>query len=103
PSPQLPAVYPFPLHDALPISGFLFGDLTIADIAIACLLRNAAFARFAIDATRWPRAAGLVERTLATASFQRLRPFEDESGGARRSEEHTSELQSLTNLLCRTL
>ena len=27
---------------------------------------------------RWPRTAALVDRTLATAPFERLRPFEDE-------------------------
>jgi len=66
------------LEAAAPAEGFLFRDLSIADIAIACFLRNAAFARFTIDAMRWPRTAALVDRTLATAPFERLRPFEDE-------------------------
>jgi glutathione S-transferase len=65
------------LEAQAPAAGFLFGDLSIADVAIACFFRNAGFARFRIDAARWPRTAGLVARTLATDGFERLRPFED--------------------------
>jgi len=53
------------------------GGLSIADIAIACFFRNAAFARFRIDATRWPLSAAFVERVLSLDAFQRLKPFED--------------------------
>ena len=65
------------LEGELPRAGFLFGDLSIGDIALACFFRNAAFARFTVDAGRWPVTAAFVERVLATEGFQRLRPFED--------------------------
>ena len=52
-------------------------DAGIADIAIATFFRNAAFARFRIDATRWPVSAAFVDRVLANDAFQQLKPFED--------------------------
>jgi glutathione S-transferase len=66
------------LEAHVPADGFLFGDLSIADIAIACPLRNAGFARFVIDAARWPKAAGFVDRVLNLDCFRALRPFEEE-------------------------
>jgi len=65
------------LESELPADGFAFGELSIADVALACFFRNAAFAHFAIDERRWPKTAGLVERTLATPGFQTLKPIED--------------------------
>jgi glutathione S-transferase len=65
------------LESELPAEGFAFGAMSIADIALACFFRNAEFARFTIDATRWPKSAGLVARTFASPPFQKLRPIED--------------------------
>lgn len=65
------------LESLAPESGFLFGALSIADIAVAAFFRNAAFARFTIDAARWPRIAGLVARTLDAPPLARLRRFEE--------------------------
>ncbi len=65
------------LEAQLPAAGFLFGTVSIADISIASFFRNAAFARYTVDAGRWPRTAGFVERVLALPSFKRLEPFED--------------------------
>ena len=66
------------LEGELPAEGFLFGDaLGIADAAIAAFFRNAAFARFAPDAARWPRTAAFVQRALASEPFARLAPYED--------------------------
>jgi glutathione S-transferase len=65
------------LEEELPANGFLFGRLSIADIAIACFFRNAAFARFRVDSARWPIAAAAVERVLALESFAKLKPFEE--------------------------
>lgn len=61
----------------VPPQGFVLGDLSIADIAIACFFRNAAFARFTIDGARWPTTAAYVARVLGLDSFERLKPFED--------------------------
>jgi glutathione S-transferase len=67
------------LEAQAPADGFLFGAFSIADVSVAVFFRNAAFARFTIDASRWPRAAALVQRTLERESFRRLRPFEEAS------------------------
>jgi glutathione S-transferase len=65
------------LETELPAEGYACGDLCIADIAIACFFRNAAFARFSIDGRRWPISAGFVDRVLGVDAFQRLKPFEE--------------------------
>src|SRR5438045_8146561 len=73
--PAPPAIYPLSLHDALPISARLF--------------------KLAAD-------QGYADAQFNLGSFYR-----DGSGGLaedeRRSEEHTSELQSLRHLVCRLL
>jgi glutathione S-transferase len=74
---DVPAVLDY-LEAELPPEGFACGEFSIADVAIAVFFRNAAFARFRIDAARWPRSAGLVERTLGTGPFRRLAFFEDQ-------------------------
>jgi len=56
--------------------GFIFEALSIADVSIACFLRNASFARFSVDPARWPRTAALYDRVIAKPSFQALQPFE---------------------------
>lgn len=65
------------LETQVPASGFLFGTLSVADIAIASFFRTAAFARFRIDAARWPRTAAFVDRVLAEGSFAKLALFEE--------------------------
>jgi len=65
------------LEPQVPAANFIFGTLSIADIAIACFFRNAAFARFTVDAARWPRTAAFIERVLQVESFRKLKPFED--------------------------
>lgn len=42
------------LEGQLPAAGFLFGEIGLADIAIASFFRNAAYAGFEADAGRWP-------------------------------------------------
>src|SRR5262249_61712027 len=81
-TPAPPALYPLSLHDALPISGTLnlgHGHPTVARAA------NEQQARL-VHALDFPTAPKL-------KLMRRLK----------RSEEHTSELQSLTNLVCRLL
>ena len=65
------------LESEVPADGFIFGSLSIADIAIATFFRNAAFARFTVDAATWPKTAAFVERVLATDGFAKLKPFEE--------------------------
>jgi glutathione S-transferase len=75
-SQDVPQVLDY-LESEVPAAGFLFGDLSIADIALACFFRNAAFARFAVDAVRWPRTAAYVAGVLDMPPFRALRPIED--------------------------
>jgi glutathione S-transferase len=65
------------LEAELPSTGFLFGEIGLADIAVASFFRNAAYAGFEPDPARWPVTAGFVERTLAHACIASLLPFED--------------------------
>ena len=66
------------LEAQLPAAGFLFGEVSIADVSIACFFRNAAFARYCRRCRRAGRStAGFVERVLALPCFARLKPFED--------------------------
>lgn len=73
---EIPQVLDY-LESQAPGEGFLFGNVSIADIAISTFFRNAAFARFRIDATRWPKTAALVDRTLGLDSFVKLKPLEE--------------------------
>jgi glutathione S-transferase len=65
------------LETQLPADGYLFGALSIADMAIASMFRTAAYVRFAIDPARWPRSAAFVERVLAQEVFRKLAVLED--------------------------
>ena len=66
------------LEGQLPAEGFVFlGDVSIADITIACFFRNAAFARVRVDASRWPKTAAFVDRVLGLDSFRKLAPIEE--------------------------
>src|SRR2546430_16709161 len=81
-------IYPLSLHDALPIS------LEVFPLARA-LERNRQLAR----QSREVGAIGLVERSALPPAGD----VEDPEHVRRRSEEHTSELQSQSNLVCRLL
>jgi glutathione S-transferase len=65
------------LEQELPSDGFLFGEIGAADIAIASFFRNGTYAGFETDASRWPRTAALVKRTLDHPSVASLLPYED--------------------------
>jgi len=64
------------LERELPASGFLFGEIGLADISIATFFRNGAYAGFEADPVRWPTVAGFVERTLSHPCIASLLPFE---------------------------
>jgi glutathione S-transferase len=72
---DLPAVLDY-LEGQLPAEGWLFGEIGLADIAIATFFRNGAYAGFAVDAGRWPRTAAFVARTLQHPAIARFLPFE---------------------------
>jgi glutathione S-transferase len=77
-SVEIPHVLDY-LESQLPEHGFLFGEIGVADIAIAAFFRNAAFSRYRVDAERWPRTAAFVARALGHDCLSRLVPFETAS------------------------
>ena len=72
---DIPAALDY-LESEVPADGFLFGDIGVADISIASFFRNGSYAGFSVDASRWPRTAGFVERTLAHPCIADLLRFE---------------------------
>jgi len=74
-STELPAALDY-LEVKLPDHGYLFGDIGIADIAIASFFRNGSYAGFVPDAARWPRTSAFVELVLRHPAFQRLHALE---------------------------
>ncbi|GAA4095804.1 glutathione S-transferase family protein [Zhongshania borealis] len=58
---QLPPILDY-IESILPKEGFLFGELTIADISIVSPFINAAYANYHVDAARWPIFSGFIER-----------------------------------------
>lgn len=73
---EIPAALDY-LETQIPAEGFVFGDLSIADISLACYFRTASFVRYAVDAARWPRTAAFVHRVQALPVFQTLARLED--------------------------
>jgi len=64
------------LEGEVPADGFLFGDIGLADIALASFFQNGFYAGFAVDAQRWPRTATFVERTLGHPCISPLLEYE---------------------------
>jgi len=80
-SQDAPAMLDY-LEGDLPAEGFLFGEIGLADIAIASFFRNADYAGFEIDAGRWPKVARFVRETLAHPVFEKLLKLEQAQLGA---------------------
>jgi len=72
---EIPSVLDY-LDTVVPNSGFIFEQLSIADISICSFFRNAAFARFSIDGNKWPKTKNFVESVLQLPSFTQLQAFE---------------------------
>ena len=64
------------LEEELPDDGYLFGEIGLADIAIASFFRNGGYAVFAPVAERWPRTARFVELVLSHPAFDKIRRLE---------------------------
>jgi len=60
------------VESQVPAEGFIFGDLTVADLALASPFVNAGYARYTIDAARWPKASALVERVKSHSAVAPL-------------------------------
>src|SRR5205085_7330727 len=100
--PAPPYIYPLSLHDALPD---LPATMTVARMEIVPNIPNVVpgEVRFSIDARNPDHR---VERQLMAAASQRAHDTARARGlecTVERSEEHTSELQSQSNLVCRLL
>ena len=65
------------LETQLPASGFLFGDIGIADISVASFFRNAEYAGFTVDRERWPKVKRFVGQVLGHPVLVKLLRFED--------------------------
>jgi glutathione S-transferase len=78
---DIPAALDY-LESELPESGFLFGDIGVADLSIASFFRNGSYAGFETDAGRWPLTAAFVRRTLEHPCIAGLLDFEDVQRGA---------------------
>jgi glutathione S-transferase len=74
---DIPGVLDY-LEAQVPADGYLFGELLgLADISLGVFFRNAAFARFSVDAGRWPKTAAFVARVLGHPALRMLQPYED--------------------------
>jgi glutathione S-transferase len=91
------------LEGELPARGFLFDDIGIADISIATFFRNAAYAGFEPDPSRWPRSAAFVARTLEHPSIASLLPLEDIQRGAEIRQRRQALLDAGARLTSETL
>ncbi|WP_310468985.1 glutathione S-transferase family protein [Sphingomonas sp.] len=90
---DIPAALDY-LEGELPADGYLFGDIGLADIALASFFRNADYADFTVDAARWPRVAGFVARILAYPAFAELKRFEDVQRNAEIKRRHEALLDA---------
>src|SRR5690606_39551417 len=99
--PPSTVIYTLSLHDALPIwlrpeytraeVGITGGNFLIADVGAVCVSENEGNARLS---TSFPKVH------IAIIGIEKILPSIQDLA---RSEEHTSELQSRENLVCRLL
>ncbi len=60
------------LETEVPDDGYLCGTLSVGDIAIGSIMRNAFWADWALDASRWPRVAAYLGRLYSEPAIARL-------------------------------
>ena len=70
------------LEGELPETGYLFGQVGLADIALASFFINASYAGFTPDADRWPKVARFVAAVTAEPPLEKLMAFEAIQMGA---------------------
>ncbi len=59
----VPPVFNY-IESQLPAEGFIFGQLGMADIAVATAIINATYADFKVDAASWPKVAAHLELVM---------------------------------------
>jgi glutathione S-transferase len=89
------------LEKLAPADGFLFGAVSIADIAVAVSFRNLTWARVELDKARWPKASAWVERTTATPALAKATRMADKIIQAM-PDQHRAILAELGVLLTET-
>src|SRR5205814_9775380 len=103
PPPPPPTTYPLSLHDALPISGERVRALYF-DSGLRAVTESSVFF---LTGERWEQFPGPPGTAIQSASGGRGLLYVTSAAGIHvsedRSEEHTSELQSLRHLVCRLL
>ncbi|WP_298773896.1 glutathione S-transferase family protein [uncultured Shewanella sp.] len=60
----VPPVFDY-VESQLPATGFFFGELGVADIAVATAIINATYADFDVDALRWPKLSAHLAQIMA--------------------------------------
>jgi len=68
---QLPPELDY-LESELPADGFLFGDFTMADLALVSPFINASYAGYEVDGARWPKVAAFIDRVRAIPQVSAL-------------------------------
>ena len=69
------------LEGQVPADGFLFGEITVADLALASPFVNAGYAGYSIDTAKWPKLAAFVERVKSHGAMAPR--LEEEAAGFR--------------------
>ena len=64
------------LETELPEAGYLFGPLSLADIAVTSFFVNAGYVGFKVDGKCWPKVARFVAAVLGEPVLQKLLGFE---------------------------
>src|SRR5205823_13800032 len=96
PHPPLTPLSPLSLHDALPISSFPAKSIR------SCVIRSLPTERGGVDCAAPPAGSDAMSTIASNVWLTLMCPPLLERACAR-SEEHTSELQSLAYLVCRLL
>lgn len=65
------------LETNAPDEGFLFGSFGLADISVAVMFRNLAYARWTPDEARWPKAARWISATEERPALGRANEWAD--------------------------
>ncbi|WP_417458046.1 glutathione S-transferase family protein [Kordiimonas sp.] len=66
------------LEREVPDDGFLCGDVSVADLMLGAMVRNAVWADWALDETAWPRFAAYLKRVNAVPSLAKMNALADE-------------------------
>lgn len=73
---QLPEVMDY-LEKLAPVEGFLFGGVSMADIAVAVHFSNLRWARVGVEKARWPKTCAWVDLAQATPALAKVTRFGD--------------------------